>query len=391
MAVHNTPLEQQVVELQKENQTLRERVTQLEARHEAAQEARRRLLRGGWRVLLPLVDRQRVARSFARLAQTVSDFTEPHDRWPTKDQVLADARDFMESCVRFVIRRRLFILVFSLIAASVPLVQLWLISQQNEIIQNQNALAEVQVYGLVARSMTQGDRNARQMTGALLANAKLEFLSGVLEEAFAPGQQDVYGAKSVSAAQRRLEDAAFRGYLVRSLSRIIEKQEMDGPVGPSELHAQVRDLVRLILQDGAARLPQVLWLGRQTDAIDDGLAEQVDNYMVQLGSLLRAQGRLARSVGKEDQFFSDVRPLFRRLAARHPVEPNRFAEVYRTVMQDFLFDTGQASTLGEADVDFSDGGTTPEKALSQGLKRLRQGLGAKAVNWRRLEKQLAFP
>ena len=179
--------EQQVQILLEENRALRDELARIEERAEAAKQAKARLMRGGLRVLLPLLDRQKVARNFAKLTGTVSDFAGPRSRWPSREQVLADAREFMTSCVRFVIRRRLFLLVFTLIAAAVPAFQLWLVVQQNDIIENQNKFFEIQVYDIVSRSMTEGDRNARQMTSALLANAELEFLQGVVEEAFDVG------------------------------------------------------------------------------------------------------------------------------------------------------------------------------------------------------------
>ena len=113
-------LEQQVHALQEENRSLRAELERIEQRAAAAQEARVRLIRGTWRIMVPLLDRNRVVRSFSRLAQTTSDFANPMSQWPPKEQVLADARDFMESCVRFMIRRRTLILLFSLLATAVP-------------------------------------------------------------------------------------------------------------------------------------------------------------------------------------------------------------------------------------------------------------------------------
>src|SRR5687767_3948782 len=147
------PLEQHIHALQAENQALREQIARMEHEREALGQARTRLIRGGSRLLVPLLDRQRVVRSFAKLTQTASNFAGPPAAWPTKDQVLGDAREFLESCMRFVIRRRMLILVFSLIATAVPAFQLWLVVRQNQIIENQTALSEIQVYDVVSRSM----------------------------------------------------------------------------------------------------------------------------------------------------------------------------------------------------------------------------------------------
>lgn len=381
-------LEQQVQMLQEENRELRTRLTQIEERAAVAQDARARLMRGGWRLLIPLLDRQRVVRSFGKLATTASEFAGPPGQWPVKEKVLADTRDFLESCVRFAIRRRTLLLLFSLLAATVPAIQIWLVVQQNEIIQNQSAFFEIQVYDIVARSMTEGDRNARQMTGALLANAKLEFLEGVVEEAFDPGLLGVYNAEGVNAARRRLEDAAFRGHLVRAVVRGVEHRGDDGDVDADELYAQARPMFRQILRDTADRLPQVLRLGRQTGEIDDALAEQVDNYLAQVGGLLRIYSRLARAADANKQFFADIRPLLQRMGGRRDIDQNRFGNAYRTIMQDFLFDLALAPGFGAGPVDLAASKTTPEQALRQGLDRLRQGLGKDALDWALFEQQV---
>ena len=381
-------LEQQVQALQEENRELRTRLTQIEERAAAAQDARARLMRGGWRLFVPLIDRQRVVRSFGKLATTASEFAGPPGQWPVKERVLADTREFLESCMRFVIRRRMLLIVFSLVAATVPAIQLWLVVQQNEIIENQNEFFEIQVYDIVARSMTEGDRNARQMTGALLANAKLEFLEGVVEEAFDPGLLGVYNAEGVHAARRRLEDAAFRGHLVRAVVRGVEHRGNDSEIDVDELYTQARPMLRQILRDTADRLPQVLRLGRQTTEIDDALAEQVDNYLAQIGGLLRVYSRLARTAGARKAFFADIRPLLQRVGSRRDIDQNRFGNAYRTVMQDFLFDMALAPRFGAGPVDLGASKTTPEQALKQGVDRLRKGLGDDAIDWATFEQQV---
>jgi hypothetical protein len=163
--------QQQLQALYADNEALRAELQRIREREQATAELRANLLRGGGRLLVPLLDRAQVVRSFARLAETTSEFAGPIDRWPARERVLSDARTFMESCVRFAVRRRLFLLIFSLLASAIPIVQVWLVVQQNRIIGNQTEMFEVQVYDLVARSMTEGDRNARLMTGALLSRA----------------------------------------------------------------------------------------------------------------------------------------------------------------------------------------------------------------------------
>ncbi|MFW6051544.1 MAG: hypothetical protein ACODAU_10235 [Myxococcota bacterium] len=375
--------------LQEENRRLRQRLAAIEAREQAGKDARARLMRGGWRLLLPIFDRQRVVRSFGQLAETAGDFTGPQERWPTRERLLGDTKVFLESVVRFMVRRRLVLMFFSLLAAAIPLMQVWLIVQQNRIIENQNEFFEIQVYDVLARSMTEGDRNARSMTGALLAHADLDFLEGVVEEVFDPGLSGIYRAESVNAANRRLEDAAFRGHLVRAVARGIAQHGREGD-DPDALLARARPMLRQVLVDAADRLPQVLRLGRQEAEVPGPLGEQVDHYIAQVGELLRVYGRLARSAGELEPFHDDIRPLVARLAGRRAVEESRFASTYRAVMQDFLFEVAVGPELGDPPVDLQAAGRSPERALKEGLDRLRSALGSEGIQWRLLEGQVSW-
>jgi hypothetical protein len=286
------------------------------------------------------------------------------------------------------VRRRLAILVFSLLAAAIPAIQVWLVVQQNEIIENQNEFFEIQVYDLVARSMTEGDHNARVMTGALLANADLTFLEGVVQEAFDPElAAGTYRAASVDAPARRLEDAAFRGYLVRATVRAVQRQA--GERDPDALLEEARALFRPIVADAADRIPQVLRLGRRADDIDGELIERVDNYLLQVGALLRTYGRLARSAGERERFHADLEPLLARLSGRSALAESPFAPVYRTVLQDFLFEVAVGPELGDPPVDLRDEGIAPEEAVRRGIDALREEIGQDAVAWDQLAQQLA--
>lgn len=381
--------EVQLRALQEDNRRLRERLARIEQQAQATKEARARLMKGGFRIVMPILDRHRVVRSFGQLTETVGDFTGPQERWPTREQLLADARQFMESVVRFMVRRRIVLWFFSILAALVPAMQIWLVVQQNRIIENQNEFFEIQVYDVVARSMTEGDRNARLMTGALLARADLDFLSGVVEEAFDPTLAGVYRAAGVHAAERRLEDAAFRGHLVRALARAVEHRAHEVP--PAELMERTRPQARRVLADAADRMPEVLRLGRQELETPGALAEQVDNYIAQVGVLMGVYGRLARSARDPEAFHADIQPLLARLSARRAVDESRFASTYRAVMQDFLFEVATGPGLGDPPVDLSKEGLSPEQALGQGLDALRRGVGEEAVRWELLAQQVGAP
>jgi hypothetical protein len=382
---HIAQLEAHIAALQGENLALRQELERIHAHAEAVAAARATVLRGGARLLVPLLDRQRVVRSFSKLAGTMSAFAGPMQQWPQREQVLGDAREFMESCVRFVIRRRLFMLLFALLAAAIPFIQILLVVQQNEIIENQNEFAKIQVYDVVSRSMTEGDRNARLMTGALLSNADPEFLRAVIEEAFNPDLAGTYRKEGIAAETRRLEDAAFRGYLARAVVRGVEHR------APKErarvLWDQTQPMLRWILTDAESRVSAILVLGEGTTPIEAELAEQVDHYLVQVGVAAGLYARLARSVDDMDTFHADLLPLLERVSTLS-VRGNQFEEAYRYAVERLLFEMALEPKLGETMPDPSAGDASPEQVLARGLERLREGLGTDRVRWQGLEKQV---
>src|SRR5262245_16728018 len=135
-------LQQQLYALQAENHALRQELARQAQAQQAAADRRAAVLRGGGRLLIPLLDRQKVVRSFGKLVETTGNFTGPREQWPTRDQVITDARSFLESLVRFAIRRRMLLLVFALFGAVIPAIQIWLVIQQNSIIDQQTRIIE---------------------------------------------------------------------------------------------------------------------------------------------------------------------------------------------------------------------------------------------------------
>ena len=378
-------LQQQVQALYTDNEALRAELQRIRQQHEASAELRAALMRGGGRLLVPLLDRAHVVRSFARLAETTSEFAGPMDRWPARERILGDARTFMESCVRFAVRRRLFLLLFSLLASAIPIVQVWLVMQQNEIIGNQSEMFEVQVYDIVARSMTEGDRNARLMTGALLSRAEPEFLAGVVDEAFHPDLASVYRPEGVGAA-RRLEDAAFRGHLVRAVVRGVEHRIDER--SPKELWAVAHPMLQRILADAETRVDAVLRVGEGTEPIDADTAEQVDGYLVQIAAAIRLYGRLARELDETDTFFADVKPWLTRTASAK-LKGNRFEEAQRFALESVLLELALSPGLGDPVPDVRAAGDDPAATFATGLGVLREGLGDDAVDWERLKQEVA--
>jgi hypothetical protein len=270
--------------------------------------------------------------------------------------------------------------LFSLLVLAIPTLQLWLAIQQNEIIAKQNQMFEIQVYDVVSRSMTEGDRNARVMTGALLARSDPGFLEGVVRESFDPTLSEVYRNEGVDAVQRRLEDAAYRGYLIRALNRAAALRAPT--LSADELHEQLASPYALVASDAASRVPAIMRLGRAGTPIDDTLAEQIDNYLVHIGRLLATYGRVAHAADEEATYFTHIRPLVERLAQIRAEPDNTFALAYRTMLEDFLIDLALAPDVGD---DARLGDARPEDAIREGMTLLRNGVGAEGVDWRTLE------
>jgi hypothetical protein len=366
----------EVAALRAENASLRARLAAIDARKGKIEKAQKNLLRGGWRVFLPLLDRQKVVRSFSALMETAAGFGGPPEGWPTRDELLADTRVFLESVARFQIRRRTMLFLFGLLASAIPLLQVWLVVQQNEIIANQNDFFEIQVYDVVARSMTEGDRNARLMTGALLANARMDFLEQVVNEAFDP--ELVFNSDAVEGRERRVEDAAFRGHLIRAMARAIERGERERAWGDAHVYERVEGTVDRILDDAAYRMPELLTIGAAMPGIGDSeQGEQVDHYIIQVGNLLETSGRAARSAGREEDWFASARPFFARLSSRRITPSNAFAEPLQVMLQDLCFEVARRPSLGDPPVVPSD---DPEALLRDGFQRLSQGVGGN-VRW----------
>lgn len=379
------PLDTELEELRKENRELRERLEAIEQRAERADAARKSLMRGGFRVLLPLVDRQKVVRSFGKLAETLSEYSGPPSQWPAREEVLLRARGFMESVVRFMVRRRTLVLLFSLLATAVPALQIWLVARQNEIIENQTGFQKVQLFDVVARSMTEGDRNARTITGALLANADPDFLRNVMAEAFDPSAFALYRREGLQATTRRAQDTGFRGNLIRAAVRAVDKRLEAGEDADTVL-AQLRGTFVQILKDTEYRLPEVVRTGRDEGEIDGELLEEVDAYIGQIGALLKKYGRLARSAGRSEQYHQDIRPLLARMSKSSSLKNSAFADTYRLVMEDFLLEVADQRRLPDGPVQL--GNRDPKAVLKAAIDKLQAVYGPSDVDWPRFRQQV---
>lgn len=393
-------LHQQLYGLQAENHALRQELARLQQTLQAQQvaaERRAQVLRGGGRLLIPLLDRQKVVRSFGKLVETTGNFTGPREQWPTRDQVITDARTFLESCVRFAVRRRTLLLVFTLFGVVIPGIQIWLVVQQNEIIGKQTEIieeqrkhSEIQVFDVVSRSMTEGDRNAKLMTGALLSRSDPAFLAGVIDEAFDPELAGSYRTEAVNASARRLEDAAFRGHLIRAAVRGIHRRLLaasDEGLAPAA--QQALPSLHRIMQDAELRVPEVLRLGSEGGGASDGaLDEQIDGYLAQVGWAMRLYVRLARAQGQTVPMHDDLRQLLQRVKWSR-LDESRFASAQRSAVRELLVELALEPGLrAELTTDWTTAGSTPEDAYAKGLAALRGALGEEGIEWDALTEQV---
>lgn len=377
-------LEQQLAGLAARNQELEAQIAAIHDQRAASSQARAAAVKTGGKWLIPLLDRAKVVRSFGELAETVGRMTGPREQWPSRDDIVERARLFMEACVRFTVRRRTSFWLFSLLAASIPFLQLWVVVQQNEIIRNQNEFFEIQVHDVVSRSMTEGDRNARLMTGALLSRANLTFLADVVEEAFDPELAGIYSEQGTKAPKRRLEDAAFRGFLMRAVARGVLLRADDDR---DALVETAQPMLRKILEDAADRVPMLMRFGEDSSNLDPELAEQADNYLFQLGAVIRTYGRLARSEGLESEFAEDLRPLLQRVSSLR-LGGNRFANAYRFSMDAVLLDASAGLELGDDEIDWTQGDRDIDAARKKGIATLTEALGSEGIDWDAFEQQL---
>ena len=387
-----TPVEQELHALQQENQALRAEIARHEERARAGRETRAKVIRIGWRVLVPLLDRQKVVRSFGKMVNTVSGFAGPRDGWPGREELLGDARTFLESCVRFVVRRHTFLLLFSLIASTIPILQLWLVIKQNDIIENQNKFFEVDSYQTIVEALSDPDR--AQITGALMANVQLEFMRGVVEEVFDPELAALaLRQEDVDDADQQYTDAGFRGNLIRAASQGVRRRwrtdASKGDLDEEALHEIARPMFRAVLGDAAWRVPLVIRLGR--DKRDRKAEDTATYYLYQVGYLLRVYARLARAAGEEKAFFADIKPLFVELARSRFAGQGQFAEIYRILGEEFLFDLALQPKVGDPPASPEAGGKNLDDVKRTGFERLRSGLGKDALDWQQLANQLGVP
>lgn len=332
----------EIARLQAEIEQLRAQLQRARPRRGQSIEA----LKFGGSFLVPMLDRQRVFRTFVAFFDEASYYTLPQDNWPPRERVLERARDFGLAVLRFFVKRRLAVFMFSLLAFFVPLVQIWLVFQQNAIIENQNKYFNIQVYDIVARSLTGGDTTAKQITSALLAREDFGLVNGIIRSVFesetggAFTEEDAAGGRPLF-----LEETAARGHLVSALGQALETQSDESRF--SVIWSNVERTYGLVARDAANRVPQLVRISRTAAFDDPRVGEECYRYLFSLSSLFRRSYALSLAVGEEDVFFQGIAPMVGRLSsAMLDGSDQPFRSVFVTAFHEVLVDLAQKPKFG---------------------------------------------
>lgn len=370
------PRDAQLSALRSENEQLRAELARRDARTAQAQAARGEALKTGGQLLLPMFDRQRVVRSGLELFDAASGFTAGREAWPERELLLDKGRAFALSLLRFMVRRRLLMLAISLLAFLVPVVQVWLVFQQNAIIENQDKYFNIQVYDIVAQSITGRDTTAKQITSALLAREDFELVNGIISAVFESEMGGAFTEEDVAAGQPVfLEETAARGHLLSALVLGIERHQKTK--SPDELWEEVRPTFELVAKDTATRLPQLLRIDRKAAFKEPLVGRECFRYLFSLSSLMRRVDSLARAEDAEGAFFEALAPAMARLS-RAPRLDGAFDDVFVSAMQELLVDLALEPDFGEGSPDIASKDLDP--LIAKGFERLVAGVRPHAPN-----------
>lgn len=336
------------------------------------------------RMLVPLVDRYSVIRSLESLLQHLSHYSLPRESWPSRESTIAQFEDFLVQTARFFLRRRLLFLMISLGALSFPLLQVWLTFQQNQIIQNQDKYFNVQVYDIVARSLTGDDATAKQISTSLLAREDFNMVNGIIASVFASSSGGVYLAED--AAGRRplfMEDTAARSYLLSALALGIQHHRPKRDA--QDLWEAVKPSLALVLRDAASRLPELLRLDADALARQPRSGRECFSYLFGLSSLLSESFRLAHANQDEAAVFSELGPLIQRISGLRDIQDRShpYTAVFTAAFQEFLLDLASPGEIARKPLK-------PEalaKQLQLGFRRLEAGLDPRLPGIDRLNLQ----
>ena len=349
-------------------------------------------LKFGGSFLIPMFDRQRVFRTFVAFFDEASFYTLSQEHWPPRERVIERARDFGLAILRFFVKRRLVILLFSLLAFMVPLVQVWLVFQQNAIIENQNKYFNIQVYDIVARSLTGSDTTAKQITSSLLAREDFGLVNGIIRSVFESQSGGSFTEADVTGDRTLfLEETGARGHLVSALSQALEQQR--DQTRYSTIWSNVEETFGLVTNDAQSRVPQLLRVGGTAASKDVRVRQDCFRYLFSLTTLMQRGFALSHTVNKEDEYWKSVAPVVGRLSSLRFDNSDTlpFKPVFVALFSELLYDLANKPKFGESAPKPED--QNVERQLREGFKILVQKTKAAgaSVNDTRLKQLLEVP
>ncbi|MEM6531150.1 MAG: hypothetical protein AAF654_00935 [Myxococcota bacterium] len=368
-----------VTTLQRENAQLRAELEKIRAQEQAAAERRKTAIRTGGRLILPLMDRKRVVRNFISLVEVSATYTGPKDQWAQREEVVEAAKDFALSFMRFVIRRRMLVVIFSILAFTVPALQVYVMIQQNDIIRNQNKYFNVQVYDIVGKALSSSDLPTKQITRALLAQNDFDLVNSMVREVLSENTDTFAGLSYSERRELLVQETGARAYLIGALGDAIVTHGYS--LGLDTTWQRLGPSIAAVVNDGSFRIELLL---RDIDDSSSSTVAKVDSrrYLFEFGIFLRQVWSLAVSTGETDAFFRSVSPAMARLSRMRKAGSSSLANSLSTSLQELLLDIGINRSFRQTP-DLDDGQI--EALVAEGFKRLKAGVGDKArVNWDQL-------
>ncbi|MEL6341122.1 MAG: hypothetical protein AAFP04_00570 [Myxococcota bacterium] len=375
-----SPPDQRLDHLERENAQLREELARFRSNQERASGRRKAALKAGGRFLLPLMDRKRVVRNFVTLVEVSTEYVGPKSQWPERELVVSAAKDFALSLLRFTIRRRMLVVLFSLIAFTVPAMQVYVMIQQNDIIENQNKYFNVQVYDIVGRALSDGDLPTKQITRALLARNDFDLINDMVSEVLSENTDTFAGLSTNERRDLLIQETGARAYLIGALGDAINVHGYR--LGLDKTWEKLRPSLAAVARDGGFRVTRLL---RDFDSDSAGTVARVDSrrYLFEFGIFLRQVWSVAVAAGETEEFYERIAPAIANISRIRDVRGNRLGATLSTSFQELLLDIGMMRNFGAPPVDVDS--NEIESLVAKGFERLKEGVGDTArVNWEQL-------
>lgn len=393
------PEERELAALRAENERLREELAAVAAAEARDRAYRKKVTGFGGRLLLPLLDRTHVVRSFVHLFRVATAYAGPRDTWPARQELVDAAEAFGVAAVRFAIRRRAFLLAFSILALVAPGVQIWLVWKQNELINTQNEFIKIQADDIVARGVTSEAMLTNELNGALLSGREVQALNRTLRRIFTSDLGQMTGGDTAEGKRLFLDGTAGRAHLLLALGKALKAPvTADGrPLSAAVLWDLVADsnegAFTNVARESADRLFVTLSSPRSAFAGSARLEIECQRYVFGLSTVLRSAWAVAVSADERETYFRRVRSVFERASAVPLEAGSPLLSTFRVSFQELLLDLALEPRFGEPEPGVP--GKEADALVRKGFEALRRGLQASGkgpeIRWDHLRKLLEIP